>query len=186
MFQTTSKNAPNWYPHIELDHNVSFQRNHCSLTVFPNLFVEDKKGEITLDCYGLRYKHFDKFQVNIVDGQTEKIQTALFPVGHPTGSEKYQHISIKPTSEKGVIQITDSFETHSLSWHMTNEYIFLQYGDFKTMIHFEDGVIDIPNEKANDDYIDFLKLAKTKTDDPELLQMYDRHIARVNERNNLN
>jgi hypothetical protein len=186
-FETNYKTSPSWNPKLDFSHNVSIERNQPFLAVFPRAMVfDDNTCMIYFNCFGLRYKHFDKFEVNLLDGSASDIQKTVSPVGNLTGSEPCLQIDITPVSEKGIIQITDSFSTHELSWKKTDEHLYLKLGKDQVMIHFEQGVIDIPNQETNNDMIAFLNTCKKHTTDESQLAILDRQIAKYTQRNSIN
>lgn len=186
-FETTHKNAPSWKPTLDFSHNVSFERNQPYLAVFPKAIVnDDNTCMIYFNCFGLRYKHFDKFKITVVNGSASDIEHTLSPIGHPTGSENCLQVHITPATDIGVIQITDSFTTHNLSWEMTKEHLFLKQNNYKVMIHFDQGVIDIPNQESNLMMIDFLQQCRKQTTDEIEIARLDRQIAKYTERNSIN
>lgn len=186
-FETNYKTSPSWNPRMDFSHNVSFERNQPSLSVFPRAMVfEDNTCMIYLNCFGLRYKHYDKFEVNLLNGSASDIEHTVSPIGNLTGSEPCLQVNITPASEKGMIQITDSFSTYNLSWEMTKEYLLLKQNKDQVMIHFEQGVIDIPNQENNAHMIDFLNTCKKYTTDESQLASLDRQIAKYTQRNSIN
>jgi len=186
-FQTTHKNAPSWNPRLDFDHEIAIARNHIFLSVFPRVQVDkDNQCVIVFNCFGLRYKHMDKFNISITKGQAFEIETKELPVGNPTGKEIYRQVTIPLASETGVIKVTDSFTSYDVKWEITKDQILVSHEDHRVLIHFEQGVVDIPNERVNNYMIDFLNLCKTKTTDAEDLASLDRQIAKYTQRNSIN
>jgi hypothetical protein len=186
-FLTTHKNAPSWNTRMDFDHEIAIARNHIFLSVFPKVAVDkDNQCAIILDCFGLRYKHMDKFAITIVEGECSKIETNLLPLGNLTGKEMFRRFVIPLTSSKGILKVTDTFLSQELRWEITQDQILVSHQDYQVLIHFEQGVIDIPNHRSNKMMIDFLNLCKTTTTSLEDLASLDRQIAKYTQRNSIN
>jgi hypothetical protein len=186
-FITNHKNAPSWKTRMDFDHDLAIARNHIFLSVFPKVAVDkDNQCAIVLDCFGLRYKHMDKFTFNILDGECSEIKSALLPIGNPTGKEMFNRFVLSVASETGIVQITDTFTSYDLKWEITQDQILVSYEDNQVLIHFEHGVIDIPNHKSNQMMIDFLNLCKSRTTDTEELESLDIQIAKYTQRSSIN
>lgn len=186
-FITNRENAPSWNPRMDFDHDIAIARNHIFLSVFPKVAVgKDNQCAIVLDCFGLRYKHMDKFEINILDGECLNVESALLHLGNLTGHEMYRRFIIPVTSETGTIQITDTFETYDLNWKIALDHILVSHKNYQVLVDFEQGVVNIPNREFDERMVDFLNLCKSRTTDPEEIEALDRKINKHTQRNNLN
>lgn len=174
-FEVNRQTAPSWTVKFEFMEGVSTERNQTFLGVYPKLAVQ-KNNEclIYFNCFGIRYKHMDKFDISVTAGQSAPLETFFSPIGNSFGVEGYSQVFICPTSKTGTITVTDSFTSYDLTWEVNADHVVLKYADYQAFIDFEHGVIDIPNIRESNMMIDFYNLCKkqhsTDKEDQEFLE----------------
>jgi hypothetical protein len=183
-FQTDKQNAPSWTVKMEFMEGVSLERNHSFLGVYPKLAVQnDNHSVISFNCFGLRYKHMDKFSISISNGSAE-IEKFKLPVGMSFGSEKFLQFNLYPTSNTGSITVTDTFKSYVLTWEEKDDHVSLKCKDFQVAINYVHGVIDIPNITENQMMLNFFLQCKEKSNDAEndkfLEKMIDKYYKNTN------
>jgi hypothetical protein len=186
-FLTTESSAPSWILNFEFSQDVSHCRNQTFLCVSPKVAVSHgNQPFIFFDLYGLRYKHFQNFKIEVLKGSCTQQETYI-PAGNLIGKEMHKEIIFSPTSKEGTISLTDGFETYALNWTLTSDQIYVAAADNRSqvIIHFEQGVIDIPNQQFNQMMIDLYTECKARATDSENIAMFNRQIAKLTQQNSI-
>jgi hypothetical protein len=143
--------------------------------VYPNvLHFTNKVNMFMINCFGLDYKHSDKIKFNIIDGAVQSLDMNVIQ-----DKEKFLQVQIIPTSETGILEITDSFTSVHLTWEMNDKHIILKHGNDGVMIDYTAGVVKMVNVESNLMMIDFYNLCKTHTKKQDELDRLNRLIAKL-------
>ncbi len=184
---TNFKNASSWQnASFEFDQDVARSRNQTFLTVNPKVGLqEDNQPVLILELYGLRYKHFKNFKIELKNGESKPAQEETYSVGNLIGSETFKEMTFFPTSPEGIITLSDGFATYELKWSLSDEQILVTTDKCQVIAHFEQGIIDLPDYHENQKMLDMYFAYKEITKGHEASNFFDDQIAKLLKQNSM-
>jgi len=133
-FENNTENAPDFNPCFDFDHNVDYSRETFMQSFVNVLTTEDNKAYLDINNFGLRYKHFKKLAIKIVEGEAVTTTQILKPTN-------CFNMMVELKSPKGKAVVSDTFSSYEVSWVLDKDSVFVETSDANSIrINFETGV----------------------------------------------